>query len=96
MEGQAVLAKMVGYCPWPARITGFTKNRLRINCYFYGTMNNGTVDVNKTIPFQNAREVIRLINIRSPKFFAKGVKELETEQGVPPEISALRETESLE
>lgn len=96
MEGQVVLAKMAGYCPWPARIEGFTKNRLRIKCYFYGTMNRGTVDTNKTIPFQNAHEMVRLINIRSPKYFAKGVKELEVEQGVPPELSSLREIDCLE
>lgn len=93
--GQAVLAKMSGYCPWPARIEGFTKNKLRMQCYFYGAMNRGTIDVSKTIPFENAFEIIRLINLRNTKDFAKGVKELEIEQGVPAELSSLKEMESL-
>lgn len=93
--GQEVLAKMTGYAPWPARVEGFTKNGRRIKCFFYGSHNTGTVDINQVIPFKNAFSIIRLINLRNPRDFAKGVKEIEMRCGVPDEFSALRETKAI-
>lgn len=94
-EGDAVLAKMSGYCAWPSHIDGFTKNGRRMKCYFYGSHNIGTVDVNQAIPFKDTFSIIRLINLRDPPQFAKGVKELELENGIPDELSALREVSAI-
>lgn len=66
-----------------------------MKCYFYGTHNTGSVDICDVIPFQNAFEVIRLINMRNPCDFAKAVKEIEIEHGVPDELSALREAKAI-
>lgn len=93
--GQAVLAKMSGYAPWPARIEGFTKNGRRVKCFFYGSHNTGTVDINQVIPFKNAFSIIRLINLRNTRDFAKGVKEIEMQCGVPDELSALKEMNAI-
>lgn len=93
--GDAVFAKFSGYCAWPSRCDGFTKNERRMKCYFYGTHNTGSVDICDVIPFQNAFEVTRLINLRNPRDFAKGVKEIEIEHGVPDELSALREAKAI-
>lgn len=93
--GDAILAKMSGYCPWPARVDGFTQNGRRIKCYFYGSHNTGNVDLNQAIPFKNAFSIIRMINLRNQRDFAKGVKEIEMQYGVPDELSALREVESI-
>lgn len=87
---------MCGYCPWPAKIVGSTQNHRRVKCYFYGSHNNGTVDVNRVIPFEKGLEVIRLINLRHTKNFAKEIREIEIENGVPEELSALREMQSIE
>lgn len=89
------MAKFSGYCPWPTRVDGFTKDGRRIKCYFYGSHNTGSVDINQAIPFQNALEIIRLINLRNPRDFSKGVREIEIQNGVPDELSALREAEAI-
>lgn len=93
--GDFVLAQMRGYAPWPARITSFTKNRKRVSCYFYGSHNNGPVDVNKVFPFENGYETIRLISIRNPPGFQKAVKELEMAFGIPKHLNSLREILSV-
>lgn len=94
-KGDAVLAKMSGYCAWPSRIDGFTKNGRRMKCYFYGSHNTGTVDVNQAIPFKDAFSTIRLINLRNQTQFAKGIVEIEKERGIPDELSALSETPAI-
>lgn len=94
-KGDAILAKMSGYCAWPSRIDGFTKNGRRIKCYFFGRHNIGSVDVNQAIPFKDAFSIIRLINLRNPPFFAKGFKELESYYEIPDEMSALREVPAI-
>lgn len=94
-KGEAVLAKMSGYCAWPSRIDGFTKNGRRIKCYFYGSHNIGSVDVNQAIPFKDTFSMIRLINLRNIPNFAKGIKEMEFELGIPDDQSALREVPAI-
>lgn len=93
--GDPILAKFSGYCPWPSRLEGFTKNGRRIRCFFYGTHNTGSVDLNQAIPFRNSFEIIRLINLRNTRDFAKGVREIEIENGVPEELSSLREVGTI-
>lgn len=82
---------MSGYCAWPAHVKGFTQNGRRIKCFFYGSHNTGTVNTNQAIPFKNGVSIIQLINLRNPCDFAKGVREIERESGVPDELSVLRE-----
>lgn len=94
--GQFVLAKMRGYMPWPARISHFTKDKSRVSCYFYGTNNNGSVNVKEMVPFGDGFSTIRLIKLRHVKYFEKGVKEVELEHGIPEYLSSLRETEAIE
>lgn len=99
--GDPVLAQMSGYgCAWPAVIEEFTKDKKRMKCYFYGSHNRGTVDVMKAIPFADAFQSIRLINLRRKigymEDFVRGVKELEIERGVPENLSSLREFDSIE
>lgn len=98
--GDSVLAQMSGYGPWPSCIEGFTKNKQRIKCYFYGSHDRGSVDTTKVIPFDDAFDTIRLINLRKKigylKQFVKGINELEIAHGVPEHLSSLRELESLE
>lgn len=98
--GDSVLAQMSGYRAWPAKIEDFTKNKTRVKCYFYGSHNRGTVDVTKAIPFADGFQTIRLINLRKKigpmKDFAKGIKELEIDQGVPENLSSLREFDVID
>lgn len=78
-----VLGRMKGYAPWPAKIQAFTKDGSKLKCYFFGSHNTGTVDRKNAIPFQYAPEVIRLIKLRQPHCFIKGVRELEIENNIP-------------
>lgn len=94
--GDEILGKMAGYCAWPARIEQFTQNGRRMKCYFYGSHNTGTVSVNQAIPFKDGISIIRLINIRNPRDFSKGVREVELQNGIPEELSALRELSAIE
>lgn len=95
-----VLTQMSGYCPWPGKIEGFTKDKKRIRCYFYGSHNRGTVDVARTILFVDASELVRLINLKKKigpmRDFVKGVRELEIEKHIPESLSSLRELDPIE
>lgn len=94
--GDAILGRMRGYPPWPARICSFTKDKRSASCYFFGAHNNGPINVNKIVPFDEAYEVIRFIAIRNPKEFKKGIRELEIEYGIPDHLSCLKEQLSIE
>lgn len=93
--GDAVLARMKGYLPWPGRIQRITSNKI-INCYFYGTHNSGPVGAKNIIPFSSAFETVRLVCLRSPNHYIKGVHEIEVEYGVPDELSCMNELKSIE
>lgn len=86
---------MKGFCAWPARVDGFSQNGRRLNCFFYGTHNTGSVNTNQTIPFEKSFGIIRLINLRKPQDFAKGVREIEVIMGVPAELSVVREDKQI-
>lgn len=90
-----VLAQMRGYAPWPSKIVDFTKNGQRAKCFFYGTRNFGMVETNQIIPFTDAVELVRLINMRNPMNYAKGVRELEIDLGIPSNSSVLRELAAI-
>lgn len=92
--GDFVLARMRGFKPWPAKITSLTKKGAV--CYFYGSHNNGPVSLNEIIPFFEGLESIRLIRIRPPKDFEKGIREIEIENNIPEELSSLRDTGLLQ
>lgn len=94
--GDVVLGRMRGYPPWPARILSFTKNKQSAGCYFYGTHNNGPINACKIVPFKDAFNVVRLIAIRNPSGFKKGVQELEVALGIPDHMSSLKEQASIE
>lgn len=93
--GEFVLARMRGYCPWPAKIVSFTKDRRSTKCYFYGSHNNGSVNISEIIPFKDGYNTIRLIKIRCLKDFEKGIREIEIENGIPDHLSSLREVETI-
>lgn len=94
--GDAVLARMRGYEPWPARILGFKNNNKIIKCYFFGANNIGQVGTKQVIPFADAFETVRIICIRNPPNFIKGIREIEVEFGVSDEFSCLKEHKSIE
>lgn len=93
--GDAVMARMRGFLPWPALVQSIGSNNKTVTCYFFGTCNSGPVGSKNIIPFGEAREIIRLVALRSPKRYIKGVKEIEIVHGVPPEMSCLNELNSL-
>lgn len=93
--GDIVLGRMRGYTPWAARICSFTKDKKSAGCYFYGSHNNGPVNTSKMVPFKDGFEVIRLIAIRDPYDFVKGIKEVELEIGIPDDRSCIKEQASI-
>lgn len=94
--GDYVLARMKGYSPWPGKVKYFTKDKKRASIFFYGTQNNGSVDLNQMVKFSNGFDTIRLVHLRRLQDFEKGVKEIEREHGIPDHLSSLRETESIQ
>lgn len=86
---QYVMVKMASYSPWPAKITGFTKNRKMAYVYFFGSHNSGSVDITEITPYQSAVEVIRMQALRQLEIFSKGIKEVEIELQIPEEFSVL-------
>lgn len=93
--GDAVLARMRGYLPWPGRIVNFTTNKKMVNCHFYGTNNSGLVGTKNIIPFPLGRETVRLVCLRPPSKFIKGVNELERTYNISEELSCLKELKSI-
>lgn len=93
--GDAVIARMRGFLPWPARVQSFAPNNKMINCYFYGTHNFGLIGKKNIMPFPCARETVRLVCLRSPNGYIKGVKEIEIEHDVPEGLSCLNELKSI-
>lgn len=94
--GDKILARMREYNPWPARIIKFSRNRKIVDCFFYGTHNCGPVGINNVIPFVDSIPTVRLICLRKPVNFMKGVKEIEIDCGVPEELSCLKDLYSIE
>lgn len=90
------MAKMRSYSPWGAQVKGHSKNKKRIHVYFYGTENEGTVDASEIVPFDICEEVIRLLLLRRIGMFHKSILEIERILAVPPELSLLKECESLQ
>lgn len=93
--GDAVVARMKGYLPWPGRIQRFTSNNKIVNCYFFGTHNSGPVGSKNIIPFSFAPETVRLACLRSAVGYNKGIKEIEMECGVPNELSCLNSNNQI-
>lgn len=94
--GDAVIARMKGYAPWPGRIQSVSSNNKIMNCYFFGTHNSGPVGSKNIMPFSLAVETVRLVCLRSPKMYIKGVREIEIVYGVPEELSCLNELKSIQ
>lgn len=92
--GDAVVARMKGYLPWPGRVENFTSNNKTVNCYFFGTHDSGLVGSKNIIPFSFALETVRLVCLRSPNRYIKGVMEIEMACGVPDELSCMNELKS--
>lgn len=86
---QFVIGKMKSFPPWPCKIVGFTKNRKKVHVYFYGTHNSGSIEVNEITLFENSDEVIHLLLLRHLQCFAKGIREVEVELGIPAELSII-------
>lgn len=86
-EGDYVMAKMRTFAPWPAKITSFTKNKKSATVYFYGSHNSGSVLTEEIVRFSSSQTLIRLLLIRNPNDFKKGVVEVELENHIPPELS---------
>lgn len=95
-NGQIVLGKMKGYSPWPGMIRKFSKNNKRVQLYFFGTNNNGSVDVTETVAFEASSEVIKLLVLRQLPSFCKAVLEAESILGIPQEKSITNQTHALE
>lgn len=85
-----VMAKMSGYCPWPGQVKCFTW-KTRVQIFFFGENNYGTVDKTDIVPFEKCNDVIKLLLLRKCNTFHKAVSEVETILQVRPEFSLFNE-----
>lgn len=90
-----VMARMKTYSAWPGKILTLATNKKRASIHFFGTNNRGSVDVKEIVPFEYSHDAIKLLLLRKRGPFHKGVLEIETILGVPPNLSLLKEIESL-
>lgn len=95
-EDDLIMAKMATYSPWPAKIISFSSNGKRALVYFYGTDNEGTVNVCEITPFVESESVIRLLLLRKINPFHKGIAQIERYMNIPPELSLLKELNAIE
>lgn len=93
--GDRVLARMKTLAPWPGRIECFSSHGKIVACYFFGTHNRGPVGSRNIIPFAVASETARLVCLRAPNAYIKGIEEIEIESGVPRELSCLNSLKSI-
>lgn len=93
--GKVVISKMKGYSPWPGTVRGFTKDKKRVQFFFFGTKNNGSCDVGETISLNLCHEVIRLMLLRPLPTFAKGIREAEISLGIPDDHSITNQPAEL-
>lgn len=93
--GDFVMAKMKTYSAWPGQVRGFTKDRKRVQIYFFGTNNIGSVDAKEIVAFDKCERVIRLLLLRMTGPFHKGILEIEVLLGISSEHSLLKERNAL-
>lgn len=96
--GQHVMAKMKSWSPWPAVIISFNANKKRVNVFFYGTKEEGKVDSQDIAQFGDSCEVIRLLLLRKNTLFGfeKGIREVETLNNIPIELSMTTEQKTIQ
>lgn len=80
-----VMAKMRCYCPWPARVDNFNGNRVDI--YFFGTYQTGTVNIKDIKLYSESRSQIRQLIVRRNPLFHRAVLEVEALMNIPMEYS---------
>lgn len=93
--GDAVLARMKGFLPWPGCVEGFASNNKMVRIYFFGTHNSGPVGSKNIVPFSVGRETVRLVCLRPPDLYTKGVKEIEIKIGIPDKSSCQNKLKSI-
>lgn len=82
-----VMAKMRGYCSWPARIIKMKGKRTDV--FFFGTNQTGTVNTNQVTMFDDSHREIRQLLLRNKLEFKKAVKEVEIILNIPDHLSLL-------
>lgn len=90
-----VMAKMKTYCPWPSRIIELNKTRQKAKVYFFGTQNEGVVDIKDIVEFLNAKETVRLLLLRNEPNFTNGVHTIEMILEIPDEFSFFKKSNEL-
>lgn len=85
-EGQIVLCKMKGYCEWPAKVTGFEKNLIKVE--FFGDHTTQKTAIKNIFCFEDSCDLI-LSNLRMKKtpLYSKSVREAECVLGITKEKS---------
>lgn len=85
-KGQIVLCKMKGFCEWPAIVTGFENNLIKIE--FFGDHTTHKAAVHNFYRFEESYDLIAC-NLRSKKtpLYSKSIREAEKVLGIPNEKS---------
>lgn len=85
-----VMAKMRTFSPWPARILEINHTKKRAKVYFFGSNNEGSVDMKEIVEFKKAAQTVRFLLIRNDLIFVRAVKEVERILGIPDHLSLLK------
>lgn len=90
-----VMGKMFKFCTWPGTIIEFTKDKKRAKILFFGTHNICSVNISEIVPFSAAHKVIRLILLRNPNDFSKGILEAERVLGIDENLSITKQQNAI-
>lgn len=80
--GDLVFAKVKGYPPWPARITGIEKGKYAV--FFYGTYEHASVKNNELFEFSAANQENFIPKNSHRKNYMKGIEELRNTPEIAP------------
>jgi len=81
--GDLVFAKVKGYPPWPARITGVNE-RGRFSVFFYGTYENATMKSTELFHFSKENQENFIPKNSHRKHYLKGVEEIRNTPEIAP------------
>lgn len=91
-----VMAKMRSYCPWPARIIEIKETGKKAKVFFFGSNNEGVVDLKEIVEFTKATKTVRLLLLRNQEMFSNGIRSIERILGIPEELSFFKKTNELQ
>lgn len=87
-NGQIILCKVRGFCPWPGVVTGFDKNLISVK--FFGDNSTYKAAINNFFKFEESSgAIIHNLKMKKNPMYSKAVREAEAVIGIAEKDSIL-------